>query len=395
MGERVESKGPLKVPFVDLRAQYQALASEMQQVISAVLDRGDFILGEEVGLFEEEFAAYCEAAYAVGIDSGTAALELALRSFGIGPGDEVITSANTFIATVSAIADTGARPVLVDVDPETYNIDVSQMEGAITERTKGVIPVHLYGHPADMDPVLEIAQRYGLVVIEDACQAHGAKYKGKRVGSLAHAAVFSFYPAKNLGAYGDGGMVVTNDARVAEVVQMLRNHGQREKYHHILRGYNHRLDTLQAAVLRVKLKYLDTWNASRRQHAQLYGELLTDSPIVRPAEADYAEPVYHLYVVRVKDRDGLRAYLQDKGIATGIHYPIPVHLQPACRDLGYEKGSFPVTEEYAEQILSLPMYAELTHALMEYTAKAIWDFESKMKPTAFRLEQQRTVSYED
>lgn len=374
MGGRLESKGPLKVPFVDLRAQYQALAGELQQAISAVLDRGDFILGEEVGLFEEEFAAYCEAAYAVGIDSGTAALELALRSFGIGPGDEVITSANTFIATVSAIADTGARPVLVDIDPETYNIDGSQIEGAITERTKGVIPVHLYGHPADMDPILQIAQRYGLVVIEDACQAHGAKYKGKRVGSLAHAAVFSFYPAKNLGAYGDGGIVVTNDTRVAEVVQMLRNHGQREKYHHILRGYNHRLDTLQAAVLRVKLKYLDAWNAARREHAQLYGELLADSPIVRPAEADYAEPVYHLYAVRAKDRDGLRAYLRDKGIATGIHYPIPIHLQPACRDLGYEKGSFPVTEEYAEQVLSLPMYAELTHALMEYTARAICDF---------------------
>jgi len=364
----------MNVPFVDLRAQYQALASELQQAISAVLERGDFILGEEVRLFEGDFAAYCEAAYAVGVDSGTSALELALRAFGIGSGDEVITVANTFIATVSAIADTGARPVLVDVDPETYNIDVSQMEGAITERTKGVIPVHLYGHPADMDPILEIAQQYGLVVIEDACQAHGAKYKGKRVGSLAHAAVFSFYPAKNLGAYGDGGMVVTNDARVAEVVRMLRHHGQREKYHHILRGYNHRLDTLQAAVLRVKLKYLDEWNAARRGHAQLYNELLADCPVVRPMEADYAEPVYHLYVVRAKNRDRLRTSLHDKGVKTGIHYPIPMHLQPAYRDLGYQKGSFPVTEECAEQVLSLPMYAELTPAQVAYAVEAIVGF---------------------
>jgi len=369
----------MNVPFVDLRAQYESLAGEVQQAISAVLERGDFILGKEVSLFEEEFAAYCEAAYAVGVDSGTSALALALRAFEIGPGDEVITVANTFIATASAISYTGARPVLMDANPQTYNIDVSRIEETITERTKAIVPVHLYGRPADMDPILEIAQQHGLVVIEDACQAHGAKYKGERVGSLGHAAAFSFYPAKNLGAYGDGGMVVTDDARVAESLRMLRNHGQREKYHHALRGYNHRLDTLQAAVLRVKLRYLDAWNAARRRHAQLYSELLAHGPMILPAEAHCAEPVYHLYVVRVEARDRLRAYLHDKGIATGIHYPIPIHLQPACRDLGYEKGSFPVTEAYAEQILSLPMYAELTPSLIEHVAEAVRDFALEFK----------------
>jgi dTDP-4-amino-4,6-dideoxygalactose transaminase len=369
----------MNVPFVDLRAQYQPLAGELQRAITAVLQRGDFVLGREVGLFEEEFAAYCEAGYAVGVDSGTSALKLALRAFEVGPGDEVITSANTFIATVSAIADTGARPVLIDIDPQTYNIDITRIEEAITERTKAIIPVHLYGHPADMDPVLEIARQHGLVAIEDACQAHGARYKGRRVGSLGHAAAFSFYPAKNLGAYGDGGMVVTSDARMADSLRMLRNHGQREKYHHPLRGYNHRLDTIQAAVLRIKLKHLDGWNTARRQHAHRYDELLGHSAVVCPAEADYAESAYHLYVIRVEDRDGSRAYLQEKGIATGIHYPIPIHLQPACRDLGYEPGTFPLTEQYAEQILSLPMYAELAPGRIEYVAEAIRGFVSEQR----------------
>jgi len=367
----------MNVPFVDLRAQYQSLAAEVQQAISALLERGDFILGKEVSLFEEEFATYCEAQYAVGVDSGTSGLELALRAFEIGPGDEVITAANTFIATAFAISYTGATPVLVDVDARTYTVDVSLLESAITDRTKAIIPVHLYGHPADMDPIMEIATKEGLVVIEDACQAHGARYKGKCVGSLGHAAAFSFYPAKNLGAYGDGGMVVTNDGQVAESIRILRNYGQREKYHHLVQGFNHRLDTLQAAILRVKLKQLDAWNAARRHHAHLYGELLAHSPVVPPAEAGYAEPVYHLYVIRVEDRDGLRAYLQERGVATGIHYPIPIHLQPSCGDLGYEKGRFPVTEGYAEQILSLPIYAELTPVSIEYVAKAVSGFVSE------------------
>jgi len=364
----------MNVPFVDLRAQYKSLHSEVQRAISAVLERGDFILGEEVCLFEEEFAAYCGVKHAIGVDSGTSALELALRAFHIGPGDEVITAANTFIASALPISYTGATPVLVDADPQTYTMDISLLESAITERTKAIIPVHLYGHPADMEPILEIAQQHGLVVLEDACQAHGAKYKGKHAGSLGHAAAFSFYPAKNLGAYGDGGMVVTNDERVAESLKMLRNYGQREKYHHELLGYNHRLDTLQAAVLRVKLKHLDAWNAARHQHAQLYSEFLAHSPVVLPVEADYAESVYHLYVVRAADRDGLRAYLRDKGITTGIHYPMPIHLQPTYRGLGYEKGRFPVTEGYAKQVLSLPMYAELDTEQIRYVAETIYAF---------------------
>jgi len=369
----------MNVAFVDLRAQYQslALAAEVKQAISVVLERGDFVLGREVSLFEEEFAAYCEAEYAVGVDSGTSALELALRAFDIGPGDEVITAANTFIATAFAVSYTGATPVLVDVDSQTYTIDVSLLESAITDRTRAIIPVHLYGHPADMDPIMEIAAKHGLVVIEDACQAHGARYKGKRVGSLGNAAAFSFYPAKNLGAYGDGGMVVTNDEQVAGSLRVLRNYGQREKYHHMVQGYNHRLDTLQAGVLRVKLKHLNAWNAARRQHAKLYRELLAHSPVVLPVEASCAEAVYHLYVIRVQDRDGLRVYLQDRGVATGIHYPIPIHLQPSYRALGYKKGSFPVTERCAEQILSLPMYAELTPASIEYVAEAIRTFVSE------------------
>lgn len=364
----------MNVPFVDLRDQYQSLASEVQQAISTVLERGDFILGREVSLFEEEFAAYCGVEYAVGVDSGTSALELALRAFDIGPGDEVITAANTFIATAFAVSYTGATPVLIDVDPQTYTIDISLLESAITDRTRAIIPVHLYGHPADMDPIVEIAAKHGLVVIEDACQAHGARYKGKRVGSLGHVAAFSFYPSKNLGACGDGGMVVTNDEQVVESLRALRNYGEREKYHHLVQGFNHRLDTLQAAVLWVKLKHLDAWNAARCQHARLYRELLVHCPVVLPAEAGYAEAVYHLYVIRVEDREGLRAYLQDRGVATGIHYPIPIHLQPGYRDLGYKKGSFPVTERYAEQVLSLPMYAELTPASIEYVAKAIKGF---------------------
>jgi dTDP-4-amino-4,6-dideoxygalactose transaminase len=356
-----------RVPFVDLAAQYATIAEEIDEATSKVLRRTDFILGRDVGLFEEEFAALCGTEYAVGVDSG--------------PGDEVITAANTFIATALAISYTGATPILVDVDPQTYTMDISGLERAITGRTKAAIPVHLYGHPADMDPILELAQQHGLVVIEDACQAHGAKYKGQRVGSLGHAAAFSFYPAKNLGAYGDGGMVLTNDERVAESLQMLRNVGQREKYHHLLKGYNHRLDTLQAAVLRVKLHYLDAWNAARRRHAHLYDELLAHSPVAVPAEADYAESIYHLYVIRVADRDTLRAYLHDKGIATGIHYPIPIHLQPAYRDLGYGQGSFPVAEEYAGQVLSLPMYAEITSGSIEYVAETVRDFVS-----AYRVE---------
>lgn len=365
----------MKVPFVDLAAQHGAIGDELREAMSAVMTRGDFILGRDVGLFEEEFAAFCGMPHAIGLDSGTSALELSLRAYDIGPGDEVITAANTFIATTFAISYTGARPVLVEIDPDTYNIDPARLEAAITERTKAIIPVHLYGQPADMDPILDVAQQHGLVVIEDACQAHGARYRGGRAGTFGHAAAFSFYPAKNLGAFGDGGMVVTKDPEIARSIRMLRDYGQRAKYQHVVQGYNRRLDTIQAAVLRVKLRYLDTWNAARRGHARHYNELLAQIPgIAIPGVPDYAMPVHHLYVIRVNRRDALRAFLQERGIATGIHYPIPIHLQDAYRNLGYPAGSFAITERYAGQILSLPMYAELPSAAIEAVAACIREF---------------------
>src|ERR1700716_2203680 len=349
-----------QVPFVDLGAQYRTIAAEIDEAVSKVIREADFILGREVRLFEEEFARFCEVQYAVGVDSGTSALELALRAYDIGPGDEVITAANSFIASALAISHAGATPVLTDVDPYTYTLDVASIESAITPRTKAVLPVHLYGHPAHMDPIRQLADKHGLVVIEDACQAHGARYKGRRAGSLGHAAAFSFYPGKNLGAYGDGGMVVTNDRAVAKRLEMLRNYGQKEKYQHMFRGYNRRLDTLQAAVLRIKLKHLEEWNDARRQHAKNYCRLLGQTGIVVPRAAAHSESAWHLYVIQVDERDALKEHLSSRGIGVGIHYPIPIHLQPAYRDLGYRQGDFPVTEKNARRILSLPMYAELT-----------------------------------
>jgi dTDP-4-amino-4,6-dideoxygalactose transaminase len=364
------SKQP-QVPFVDLSAQYPTIAPEINEAVAKVIHDTDFILGREVGLFEEEFAAYCEAKYAVGVDSGTSALELALRAYEIGPGDEVITAANTFIASALAISHAGATPVLVDVDPLTYTIDVAGIAKAITARTKAILPVHLYGHPAHMDPIRELAEKHGLVVIEDACQAHGARYKGQRAGSLGHAAAFSFYPGKNLGAFGDGGMVVTNDREIAKRLEMLRNYGQKEKYHHQFRGYNRRLDTLQAAILRVKLKYLEKWNAARRWNAKLYQESLEGTGVVIPMEAAGAESVWHLFVIRTENRDVLRDNLMSRGVSPGIHYPIPIHLQPAYKDLGHKRGDFPITEAHAQRILSLPMYAELTPESIQYVARSI------------------------
>lgn len=316
----------MNVPFVDLSAQHKTIATEVEQAISGVLQRTDFILGESVAQFESEFAARCGVEHGIGVDSGTSALELALRACGIGPGDEVITAANTFVATALAISYTGATPVLVDIDPQTYNIDPARIESAITARTKAIMPVHLYGQPADMDSILDIAQQHGLIVIEDACQAHGASYKGKPAGSLGHAAAFSFYPAKNLGAYGDAGMVVTHDAEIAEQVRLLRNYGSLKKYHHEVRGYNRRMDTLQAAILQVKLQHLPAWTNARRQHAQAYLEQLQDHDLGLPHEAHDVQHVYHLFVVRSQNREQLQAHLKDHQIATGIHYPIPLHL---------------------------------------------------------------------
>ncbi len=365
-----------KVAFVDLRAQFETIKTEVHAEINAVLERGDFILGNSVAEFEREMAVFCEAGRGVGVDSGTSALELALMALDIGAGDEVITVANTFIATTLAISYVGAVPVLVEMDPDTFQIDVTRIEAAITERTKAIMPVHLYGHPADMDPILEIAARRGLRVIEDASQAHGARYKGRRVGALGDVGVFSLYPAKNLGAYGDAGVIVTNDDAIADKILLLRNYGSTVKYHHEIKGFNRRLDTLQAAVLRVKLRHLDTWNAARRGHAEAYGDLLAGvgGVVARPQTAAYAEPVFHLYVIRIEQRDELQEYLAARGISTVIHYPIPIHLQPAYADLGYAAGAFPTTEAYCERILSLPMYAELGSDDIEYVCAAVSEF---------------------
>ena len=369
----MQSKQP-QIPFVDLSAQYQTIDAEINEAIARVIQGTDFILGREVNLFEEEFASFCEAKYAVGVDSGTSALELALRAYNIGTGDEVITAANSFIASALAISHTGAKPVLADVDQYTYTMDVAAMAAAITSRTKAVVPVHLYGHPAHMDAIREVADKHGLVVIEDACQAHGARYKGKRTGSLGHAAAFSFYPGKNLGAYGDGGMVVTNDREIADRLRMLRNYGQKEKYQHLFRGYNRRLDTLQAAILRIKLKYLEKWNVARRRNALLYHKSLEGCALTLPAEAGGAESVWHLYVIRTEQRDALKEHLVSRGVTVGIHYPIPIHLQPAYQDLGYKKGDFPITEAFAEQLLSLPMYAEIGENQIKSVAETIRGF---------------------
>jgi dTDP-4-amino-4,6-dideoxygalactose transaminase len=358
-----------------LKAQYQSIAGEIDQAIAKVLQRTDFILGEEVGLFEEALADYCEVKHAIGVDSGVSALELALRAFGIGAGDEVITVANSFIATASAISFVGAKPVLVDSSPTTYNIDVTAIERAVTAKTRAIIPVHLYGQPADMDPMMKMAEDRNIRIIEDACQAHGARYKGRRVGTFGDAAAFSFYPSKNLGAYGDGGALVTNSDEVAEKVRMLRNYGQAEKYHHSYIAYNRRLDTIHAAILRVKLRYLDQWNEARRRHARLYNELLKGTGLILPFNLKHSEHVYHVYMVQSERRDALREWLGAKGVSTGMHYPVPIHLQSAYAHLGYGEGDFPVTEAFAQRVLSLPMFPELTDNQIEYVADSIREFE--------------------
>jgi dTDP-4-amino-4,6-dideoxygalactose transaminase len=348
-----------QTPFVDLAAQREELGDALEAACLDALRRGDYILGEAVARFEQEFADYCSVAHAVGVDSGTSALELALRANGIGPGDEVITAANTFVGTAFAISHCGAQPVLVDIDRVTYTLDPEQVSAAVTHRTRAIVPVHLYGQPADMDAIDRVASRHGLAVIEDACQAHGALDSGRRAGSFGDAAAFSFYPAKNLGAQGDAGMVVTNDDEIAQRLRLLRNYGEVHKYRSELVGYNRRIDTLQAAMLRVKLPHLDRWNATRRGHAAAYDVALSGLPLARPSVRTGVDHVWHLYVVRVADRDRVRDALAARGIGTGIHYPVPIHLQPAYHSLGYGRGEFPVTEAYAGEILSLPMYPEL------------------------------------
>jgi len=365
-------------------------------MVKEAMENAAFIGGPQVSGFETEFAAFCDSKYGVGVNSGTDALRFALMAAGVGSGDEVITVPHTFIATTEAISQVGAKPVFVDIDPKTYNMDPNKLESYLNKRfkenasglqppasslkprPKAVIPVHIYGQPADMDPILEISKKKNLVVIEDACQAHGSLYKGKKAGSMGLVGCFSFYPGKNLGAYGEGGAVVTQSEDIANKIRMIRDHGQAKKYYHDMEGYNGRLDAIQAGVLRIKLRRLPAWNEARRRNAQYYNELLSMiKGVTVPKEADGCRHVYHLYVILVDDRDGLQKYLNEKGVGTGLHYPVPLHLQKAYAYKGYKEGDFPVTESVAKRLLSLPMFPELTKAQIEYVAQTIKEFMNK------------------
>ncbi|HJT82433.1 MAG TPA: DegT/DnrJ/EryC1/StrS family aminotransferase [Chthoniobacterales bacterium] len=351
----------IRVPFLDLNAHHAPLREEFDRAIGEVIDSGAFAGGPFVEKFENEFAAFCRCQHAIGLGSGTEALWLSLLACGVGAGDEVITVPNTFMATAEAITYCAARPVFVDVDERTYTMDPAGLEKALTSKTKAIIPVHLFGQPADMDPILEFARKHGLFVIEDACQAHGAEYKGRRAGTLGDAGCFSFYPGKNLGAFGEAGAVITNDGEMAEKIKVLRDHGQVRKYRHNMIGWNCRMDGIQAAVLSVKLRRLENGNLLRRTHARDYDEAFSSiEEIVIPVEADYARHVYHVYALRVHDRDEVMFTLKEKGIQCGVHYPVPVHLQRAYRELGYSNGDLPISEQGALEFISLPMFPELT-----------------------------------
>jgi dTDP-4-amino-4,6-dideoxygalactose transaminase len=362
----------MNVPFLDLKAQYKTIKDEIHSAISEVMENTAFAGGPFVAKFEKEFASFCNCKHAIGVGNGTDALWLSLIALGVGPGDEVITVPNTFIATAEAITYCGAQPVFVDVDEMTYNMNPNLLEAAITPKTKAIIPVHLFGQVADMDPIIAIAKERGLYVIEDACQAHGAEYNGRKAGTMGNTGCFSFYPGKNLGAYGEAGAVVTNDDTLAEKMRTFRDHGQAKKYYHRMIGWNARMDGIQGAVLSVKLKYLSDWNEARRKHAQEYNDLLTSlSDVVKPREADYAKHVYHIYAIRIKQRDQIMTKLAEKGVSFGIHYPVPIHLQDAYSFLNLGQGNFPVAEKCASEFLSLPMYAELTEDQIAYVVDVL------------------------
>ncbi|MBV8452019.1 MAG: DegT/DnrJ/EryC1/StrS family aminotransferase [Deltaproteobacteria bacterium] len=351
----------IKVPFLDLWSHHQPLMSEFNRAIQEVIESSAFAGGKFVEDFEHDFSAYCNAPYTIGVGSGTEALWLSLLACGVGPGDEVITVPSTFMATAEAITYCGARPVFVDVDENTYTMNPEGLREVLTSNTKAIIPVHLFGQPADMDPILDFARKHGLYVIEDACQAHGAEYKGRRVGTLGDTACFSFYPGKNLGAFGEAGAVVTGNTELQEKIRVLRDHGQVRKYFHSMVGWNCRMDGIQGAVLKIKLRQLEGNNERRREHAAHYAaELQEVAGLILPTEADYARHVYHVYAIRVSNRDELMKSLMDEGIMTGIHYPVPVHLQEAYASLGYQPGAFPIAERCAAEFVSLPMYPELT-----------------------------------
>lgn len=362
----------MNVPLVDLKAQYAGIKPEIDAAIARVLDTTAFAGGPEVEAFERAFAEFCGRKHCIGVSSGTSALELLLRAYGIGPGDEIITSANTFFATAEAASIIGIRPVFTDVEEGTAQMDPQSLERAITPNTKAILPVHLYGQPCAMEPILEIAQRHKLPVIEDCAQAHGARLNGKMVGSFGAAAAYSFYPGKNLGAYGEAGAIVTDDATIAEFCRVFRDHGSAVKYEHTMIGRNDRMDGLQGAILSAKLPHLPSWNSARRRIAERYRELLQNDDRIRMF-ADYpgAESVYHLFVVRVPSRDAVRKKLNEAGIGAGIHYPIPLHLQKCYKDLGYASGDFPVTERLAQEILSLPIYPEMSDGQIEYVVRTL------------------------
>jgi len=365
----------VKVPFLDLKAQYASIKEEIASALQQVLNNTAFAGGPFVEQFEKDFASFCQCEFAIGVGSGTDALWMALLSLGIGPGDEVITTPNTFIATAEAISFCGAKPVFVDVDEKTYNMNPDLLESVINSKTKAIIPVHLFGQMSDMHRIMEIARAHELSVIEDACQAHGAEYKGKRSGSIGDIGCFSFYPGKNLGAYGEAGAIVTNNAKLAEKMRMFRDHGQRKKYYHSIVGWNARMDGFQGAVLGVKLKHLATWNDARRKNAQLYDSLLADvDDIITPVQADYGRHVYHVYAIRTRNRDELISALAEKDIFCGIHYPVLIHLQEAYKFLGYKKGSFPVAERCADELVSLPMFAELSQEHIQKVCHEIKSF---------------------
>jgi dTDP-4-amino-4,6-dideoxygalactose transaminase len=361
----------MKVPYFDLKAQYAGMREEILSALDRVCQNASFILGEEVAQFEKEFAAYCEAKHCVALNSGTSALHVALLAAGVGADDEVITTPNTFIATAEAISYTGARPVFVDIDPSTANMDPRLIAPAITPRTKAILPVHLYGRPAAMDAILEVAARQRLVVIEDACQAHGARCRGKRVGGFGLASAFSFYPTKNLGGYGEGGALTTNDERVAQLARSLRDHGAIRRYAHERVGYNYRMDGFQGAVLRIKLKQLDEWTAKRQELARQYRQHLANARVELPHDDPRDECVYHLFAVYVDSRDAVRAELETRGVQTAVHYPVPLPLQKAYASLGCRPGSFPQAERACERVLCLPMFPELTLEQAEYVAKTL------------------------
>jgi len=367
----------VKVPFVDLRAQYREIKPEVQSAIMSVVDDCAFIGGKYVERFEQNFAAFCGRRHAVGVSSGTSALHLALVAMGIGPGDEIVTAANTFIATTEAVTHAGAAFNLVDIDARSHNIDPSRIEAAITDRTKAIVPVHLYGQPADMDAVNEIAAKHNLLVLEDAAQAQGAEYKGRRAGSLGTAAAFSFYPAKNLGAYGDAGIVVTDEKEIADRIRLLANHGRQGATDHAAEGFNARLDGIQAAVLDVKLPHLERWNGRRHEAAERYNDLLADLDVVLPMEMPYARHIYHLYVIRVKDRDKVKEALAAREVYCGLHYAVPLHLLSAYERLNKPRGSYPVTEEVTSEILSLPMFPEITGDQQKYVADSLGEVLEK------------------